>query len=53
MAQLQQIEADIAALPGADLRSFRAWFDDFDATGSATTRFLFPSNNWRMPISSC
>ena len=31
MAQLQRIEAEITSLPDTELRSFRAWFDDFDA----------------------
>jgi hypothetical protein len=31
MAQLQRIETEVASLPDAELRSFRAWFDDFDA----------------------
>lgn len=30
MAQLQRIEADVAALPADELRRFRSWFDTFD-----------------------
>lgn len=31
MAQLQRIEAEVAALPDDELRRFRSWFDAFDA----------------------
>lgn len=31
MAQLQRIEAEVAALPDDELRRFRSWFDSFDA----------------------
>jgi len=31
MAQLQRLEAEIAALPEDELRRLRSWFDDFVA----------------------
>lgn len=31
MPSLQQIEAEVAALPEQELRKFRTWFDEFDA----------------------
>jgi|GEM_PF-402881 len=31
MGQVEQIESQIAALPAPDLRTFRAWFSEFDA----------------------
>jgi hypothetical protein len=31
MAQLQRLEAEIAALPDHELRRLRSWFDAFDA----------------------
>jgi hypothetical protein len=31
MPSLQRIESQVAALPEAELRKFRSWFDEFDA----------------------